>query len=119
MRGLFHFSIVTLVASVRLQRHVARVLVAQGALSIPSKGWFDRVTPQSSAGLRNVIHVLSGRIFVHVTKWSMFSVVSVVELTFGVPTFPEPTQCTTQVTTHASRSTPEDKCQNDPETIFH
>ena len=48
----------------------------------------------------------------------MFLVVSVVELTFGIPTFPEPTHCTTRVTTHASRSAPEDKFEDDPETMF-
>ena len=48
----------------------------------------------------------------------MFLVVSVVELTFGVPTFPESTHCTTRVTTHASRSAPEDKFEDDPETMF-
>ena len=84
-------------ASVSLRRRAA-CAVCTGCSVISVQRWFDRVIHQSSAGLRNVIHVLSARIFVHATRWSMFLVVSVVELTFGAPTSPEPTHCTAHVT---------------------
>ena len=112
MRGLFHFSVVILGG----ERETSAPRGACGCLHwgsvISVQGWFDRVTFQSSAGHRNVIYVLStrifvhatrwsmlsARIFVHVAKWSMFLVVSVIELAFGAATFPEPTRCTTHVT---------------------
>ena len=71
------------VATVRLSGHVACVLVALDAPVISVQRWFDRVALQSFAVLRNVIHVLSARSFVHITKLSMFLVVSVVERPFG------------------------------------
>ena len=75
--------------------------------------WFDNVTPRSSAGLRNVIHVLSARFFVHVARWSMFwsrlslSLRSVQPLSRKERTAP-----------HTSRSVPEDKCEDDPDMML-
>ena len=113
MRGLFHFSIVILGGERETSAPRGVCAGCTGCSVISVQRWFDRVTPRSSAGLRNVVHVLSARIFVHATRWSMFLVVSVVELTFGAATFPEPTHCTTHVTFCT-----EDKCEDDPETMF-
>ena len=82
-----------------------------GCPVISVQRWFDRVAFQSFAVLRNVIHVLSARSFVHITKLSMFLVVSVVERPFGVLTFPEPAP-------HTSRSEHGVKCQDDLEMMF-
>ena len=97
MRGLFHFSVVILGGERETAPRGACGCLHWGSV-ISVQRWFDRVILQSSAGVRNVVHVLSARIFVHATRWSMFLVVSDVELTFGAATFREPTHCTTRVT---------------------
>ena len=127
MRGLFHFSVVTLVANVRLQRHVARVAVCTGALSFPSRDGSTgspfkapRVIemslmccPRASSSMRpdgqccpraSSSMLPNGQCFWSCLSLSLRSV--------------QPRSRNRRTAPHTSRSVPEDKCEDDPETML-